>query len=94
MATVPPCRAAGEEGWVICGGHRAQISGSQSVVWELLGIPKIFSRRLQGFNYFKKIFVYLAAPGLSRDTWDLQSSLRHAESLIVACKLLVTACGI
>ena len=60
MATVPPCRAAGEEGWVICGGHRAQISGSQSVVWELLGIPKIFSRRLQGFNYFKKnLFIWL-----------------------------------
>ena len=26
---------------------------------------------------FKNIFIYLAAPGLSRNTWDLRSSLLH-----------------
>ena len=55
------------------------------------------------------IFIYLGALGLSCGTWDLQSSLLHAESLVkackiflvaicvllvVACELLVAACGI
>ena len=40
-------------------------------------------------NFFKKyLFIYLAASGLrSSNPW-------HAESLVVACKLLVVACGI
>ena len=33
-------------------------------------------------------------PGLSCSTQDLQSSLQHVESLVVACKLLVVAWGI
>ena len=42
----------------------------------------------------KKKIIYLATPGLSCGTWDLQSSLWHAESLVVACKLLVRTYGI
>ena len=38
--------------------------------------------------------IYLAVPGLSCGTLDLLSSLWHAGSLVVACKLLVAACGI
>ena len=55
------------------------------------GFPRTFQGVCKVSTIFKK---YLAVPGLSCDTWDLQASLRHAESLIVACKLLVTACGI
>ena len=32
-------------------------------------------------------FIYLAVPGLSYGTWDLPSSLWHAESLVVVCEL-------
>lgn len=32
-----------------------------------------------------KIFIYLAVPGLSCGTWDVQSSLQHAGSLVEAC---------
>ena len=45
------------------------------------------------FQYFKK-FIHLAVPGLSCGTQDLPSSLQHVGSLVVACKLLVAACGI
>ena len=38
------------------------------------------------------IFIYLAALGLSCSMRDLQ--LRHVGSLVVACELLVVACGI
>ena len=38
--------------------------------------------------------VYLAALDLSCSSQDLQSSLRHVEFLVAACKLLVAACRI
>jgi len=41
----------------------------------------------EGFILFL-IFMYLAVPGLSCSTWDLQSSLWHLESLVVACGIL------
>ena len=41
----------------------------------------------------KNLFIYLAAPGLSCTVWDLQSFLRHARSLILACELLVGHVG-
>ena len=48
-----------------------------------------------GKGFFKNnYFIYLAVPGLSCGTLDLLSSLWHAGSLVVACKLLVAACGI
>ena len=37
------------------------------------------------------IFIYLAALGLSCGTWDLQSSLLHAESFVKACKIFLVA---
>ena len=37
---------------------------------------------------------YLAAPDLSCSTWDYQSLLWLAESLVAECELLVAACGI
>lgn len=40
------------------------------------------------FYYYLKLlllFIYLAAPGLSDSTQNLQSSLWHAESLVAAC---------
>ena len=40
------------------------------------------------------LFIYLAAPGLSCGTQDLQSLLWHAESKVAACELLVVAYGI
>ena len=40
------------------------------------------------------LFIYLAVPGLSCGMLELQSLLRHAESLVVAFELLVAACGI
>ena len=46
------------------------------------------------FFFFFLMFIYLAVPHLSCGTWDLQSSLQHAASLVEVCKLLVTACGI
>ena len=48
-------------------------------------------------NFLKlilKISAYLATPGLSCGTGHLWSLLRHASSLVVACELLVAACGI
>ena len=42
----------------------------------------------------KMFFIYLAGPGLSCSTWDHQSSMRHAGSLVAAYELLVAACGI
>ena len=44
--------------------------------------------------FYLKKNIYLAAPGLSWGTQDLQSSLRHVESLVNACKLYIIACGI
>ena len=41
----------------------------------------------------KKKIIYLAVPGLSCTMWDLQSSLRHARSLVLACELLVGHVG-
>ena len=41
-----------------------------------------------------KICVYLAVPGLGCGTQDLPSLLRRAGSLVEACELLVSACGI
>ena len=41
----------------------------------------------------KYMYIYLAALGLSRGMGDLQSSLQHQSSLVVAYKLLVVACG-
>ena len=38
-------------------------------------------------SVFFFIFMYLAVLGLSCDMQDLQSSLWHAGSLVVACKL-------
>ena len=40
------------------------------------------------------IVIYLAVPGLSYGMWYLWSSLWHAGSLVVACKLLAAPCGI
>ena len=40
---------------------------------------------------FFLIFIYLAALGLSCGTWDLQSSLLHAESFVKACKIFLVA---
>ena len=37
-------------------------------------------------------FIYWAALGLSCGTQDLWSLLRHVESLVVACELIVVAC--
>ena len=34
---------------------------------------------------FLKIFIYLAVPGLSCGTRDVQFSLQHAGSLVAAC---------
>ena len=39
------------------------------------------------------MYIYLAALGLSRGMGDLQSSLQHQSSLVVAYKLLVVAGG-
>ena len=48
---------------------------------------------------FKKIFIYLAAPGLSCSTWDLRCRVRDLccgtwDVLVMARKLLVAVCGI
>ena len=43
---------------------------------------------------FYIFFLYLAVPGLSCGTQDLQSSLQHVGCLVVTCKLLAVACGI
>ena len=40
------------------------------------------------------LFVYLASLGLSYSTKDLQSSVMHVGSLMVACRLLVVSCRI
>ena len=45
------------------------------------------------FYGFLKIF-YLSVPVLSCGTRDLQSSLEHVGSVVVACELLFVACGI
>ena len=45
-----------------------------------------FSEFLDG----TQLFFFLAVPGLSCGTWDLQSSLKG--SLVSTCKLLVVAC--
>ena len=39
-------------------------------------------------------FIYLAAPSLSRGTWDLRASFQHAGSFVAAYELSVVACGI
>ena len=52
--------------------------------------------------YFLRIFIYLAVSDLSRGMQNLRSLLRrersfllrHVESLVVACRLLVMAHGI
>ena len=36
--------------------------------------------------------IYLSVVGLSCGTWDLWSSLQHADFLVAAFKLLVVAC--
>ena len=41
------------------------------------------------FSYIYYVFIWLTS-----STLDLWSSLQHAESFIVACELLVVACGI
>ena len=49
------------------------------------------------FFFFFLIYFYLfgcTPPGLSWDIQHLRSSLRHEGSLVVACKLLVVACGV
>ena len=51
------------------------------------------------FHYYsiKKIFflfICLAVTGLTCGSRDLQSSLWHSGSLVVADKLLVAACGV
>ena len=46
------------------------------------------------FKNIHLLFIYLAVPDLTCGIWDLQSSLHHAVSLVLACKLLVVACRI
>ena len=43
------------------------------------------------FVFLKILFIYLAMPNLSDSMQDLPSLLLYAESLVVACKLLVKA---
>ena len=45
-------------------------------------------------SFFFNLFIYVAVPGLSCSMQNLPSSLRHVGSFLVACKLLVVACGI
>ena len=45
----------------------------------------------EAFFFFKKVFIYLAAPGLRCGMRGLQSSLQHARSLVAACGLF--SCG-
>ena len=56
---------------------------------------------IQFFFFNIYVSLYLAVPGLSCSTWDLQSSLWHLGSLVVAfellvavCKLCIVACGL
>ena len=49
---------------------------------------------MYSFPFKKKKIIYLAAPGLSCDSWDLWSLLQQAGSLVAAYKLLVMACRI
>ena len=42
----------------------------------------------------KKVFFYLAAPGLSCGKQGLFLKLQHMGSLVVPCELIVAACGI
>ena len=44
--------------------------------------------------FFKKVLIYLAAPGLGYGPRDLQFSVQHGGSLVAACKLLHVAHGI
>ena len=47
------------------------------------------------FLILKNVSVcYLAVLCLSCGTQDFRSSLRHVESLLAACEVLVVACGI
>ena len=50
------------------------------------------------YYYFLDVFIYLAEPGLSYNTWDLPSSLWPVGALVVAYRIffffLVAACGI
>ena len=38
-------------------------------------------------GFLKFYFIYLAALGLGCSTWDLQSSMRHVRSLVVAFRI-------
>ena len=53
-----------------------------------------FPRELSSALFLFNLFIYLTLLGLSYGTLDLQSSLQHAGSLVVACRLLAVACGI
>ena len=53
-----------------------------------------FPLDLSSSLFLFKLFIYLTLLGLSYGTLDLQSSLQHAGSLVVACRLLAVACGI
>ena len=52
-------------------------------------VPQLLSE--SSFFKYLFIFIYLAVLGLSIQ--DLQSFLQHTGSLVVACELLVMACG-
>ena len=70
----------------------------------MLGCDSISQRKREDLSqtdsgsrrgFFKNIFAcYSTVPGLSCGMWDPQSPLQHVGSLVVACKLLVAACGI
>ena len=62
--------------------------------WTAREVPvRILFKFLKYCLLIKYMYIYLAALGLSRGMGDLQSSLQHQSSLVVAYKLLVVACG-
>ena len=61
--------------------QRAQGTGAEAKESEYLHLNLVL--------FFKNLFIYLVALGLSCGMWDLlQSGLWHAGSSVAACKLL------